>query len=264
VLLLGDDRLALIDFGAAGRLDPLQQAALRDLLVGVAQRDPAVLRDAVLQVAEPRRDLDEVMLERALARFTARRLGAGATPSAQMLIELLQLCFAFGLTLPPELVTVFRALATLEGTLRVLAPGYLAIDAAQRIAAEWARDRVSASTLPELARDELVRLLPMLRRLPSHVDRLAAQAQRGQLHARISLFTDPRDQRFLTRMTNRIVLAFLGGVVGLLSVMLLGTSGGPPFTGETSVFQFFGYFGLFCATVLILRVLVAVLHDRSN
>jgi ubiquinone biosynthesis protein len=57
------------------------------------------------------------------------------------------------------------------------------------------------------------------------------------------------------------VIAALGGVVGVLSVILLGTSGGPPFTGDTSLFQFFGYFGLFCATTLILRVIVAIMHD---
>src|SRR5205085_1614314 len=112
----------LIDFGAAGRLDPVQQTALRDLLVGIVRRDPAQLRDAVLQVAEVRRELDEDALERAVARFVARRLGPGATPSAAMLGELLTLCFAFGLVLPPELTTVFRAIGTLEGTLRVLSP----------------------------------------------------------------------------------------------------------------------------------------------
>jgi ubiquinone biosynthesis protein len=62
----------------------------------------------------------------------------------------------------------------------------------------------------------------------------------------------------VTRLLNRAVLAVLGSVVGLLSVMLLGTPGGPPFTGDTSLFQFFGYFGLFCASVLILRVIVAI------
>ena len=40
--------------------------------------------------------------------------------------------------------------------------------------------------------------------------------------------------------------------------------GGPPVHRDTSLFQFFGYFGLFCATVLILRVIVAVLHDGVN
>jgi hypothetical protein len=49
----------------------------------------------------------------------------------------------------------------------------------------------------------------------------------------------------------------------LLSVMLLGTPGGPNFTGDTSLVQFFGYFGLFCATVLILRVIVAI-RDGLN
>src|SRR5206468_12265408 len=31
-----------------------------------------------------------------------------------------------------------------------------------------------------------------------------------------------------------------------------------------SLFRFFGYFGLFCATVLILRVIVAILRDGLN
>jgi hypothetical protein len=61
-----------------------------------------------------------------------------------------------------------------------------------------------------------------------------------------------------------MVLAFLGGVVGLISVAMLAIRGGPPFTGTTSLYQFFGYFGLFCSTVLVLRVLVAILHDGVN
>ena len=81
--------------------------------------------------------------------------------------DLLGLFFAFGINLPPEFSTFFRALVTLEGTLTTLSPGYLVIEAAE-IAAEWAR-------------------------------------------------------------------AGLGGLVGLLSVMLLGTQGGPSFTGDTSL-----------------------------
>ena len=217
-----------------------------------------------LQVAELRRDLDEDALERAVARFVARQLGPGATPSAQMLVELLTLCFRFGLTLPPELTTVFRAIGTLEGTLRVFSPGYLAIDSAQRIAGEWAQEAVRPGALPELAKDEIIRLLPLLRRLPYHVDRLANLAQRGRLSARVSLFSQESDQRFITQLVNRVVLAFLGGAVGLLSAILLVSTTGPAFSGATTLFQFFGYFGLFCATVLILRVLVAILRDRMN
>lgn len=61
-----------------------------------------------------------------------------------------------------------------------------------------------------------------------------------------------------------MVLAFLGGVVEMISVILIGIEGGPPFTGVTSLYEFFGYFGLFCSTVLVLRVLVAIIRDGLN
>jgi ubiquinone biosynthesis protein len=264
VLLLRDGRLGLIDFGAAGRLDVLQQAGLRDLFLAIGSADPAALREAVLAVAEPRGDSTDEELERALSRFAARHLAPGSTPSAAMLTELLQLCFSFELTLQPELVTMFRALVTLEGTLRVICPGYAAIGAAQRIVAEWSRERLTPGGLEAVARAELLRVLPLLRRLPARVDGVLRQAERGQLRARISLLADDRDVRVLSRLVNRVVLAFLGGAVALLSAILLVSDGGPAFTGTTTLFQFFGYFGMFCATVLILRVLVAVLREESR
>jgi hypothetical protein len=67
----------------------------------------------------------------------------------------------------------------------------------------------------------------------------------------------------LTRLLNRAVVGFLGGVVTIVSVWLMTSHAGPVLTGETSLFQFFGYFGLLCGTVLILRVLVASMRDGA-
>jgi len=58
-----------------------------------------------------------------------------------------------------------------------------------------------------------------------------------------------------------MVLAVLGGVTGLMSVALLAVPGGPQVTPSTSLFDVLGYLGLFLATVLILRALVAVMRD---
>jgi ubiquinone biosynthesis protein len=264
VMVLRDGRLALIDFGAASRIDPLQQTAIRDVMVGVAQRDPDLLRQAVLQVATLRRDIDDEELERALARFMTRHLAPGMVPSAAMFNDLLQLFFTFGINLPPELSTFFRALITLEGTLTTLSPGYPVIDRAEAIAAESVKARLVPASLEEFARDELIRMGPLLRRLPRRLDRMANQIERGNLRARVSLFSDPHDERVITKLVNRTVLALTGGVVGVIGVMLLGVGGGPPFAGETSLYEFFGYFSLFCSVVLIMRVIVSVLHDGVN
>jgi ubiquinone biosynthesis protein len=264
VMVLQDGCLALIDFGAVGHLDALEQASLREMMIAVSLKDAAVLRQAVLEVASFRKDLDDEQLERALSRFMARHLGPGATPSAAMFNELLSVLFSFGIALPPSFATFFRALVTLEGTLTTLSPGYPVIGEAQTVAGEWAGQRLTAISLEELARKELVGLAPILRRVPRHVDRLATIVERGNLAARVSLFSGDRDVRVVTKLVNRIVLAVLGGIVGIVSGILLGTPGGPVFTGSTSLFQFFGYFGLFCSAVLIMRVIVAVLQDGLN
>jgi ubiquinone biosynthesis protein len=124
VMVLRDGSLGLIDFGAASRIDPLQQTAIREVMIGVSQRDADLLRQAVLQVATLRRDVDDEELERALSRFMTRHLAPGMVPSAAMFNDLLQLFFTYGISLPPELSTFFRALITLEGTLTTLSPGY--------------------------------------------------------------------------------------------------------------------------------------------
>ncbi|HEV3053583.1 MAG TPA: AarF/UbiB family protein, partial [Solirubrobacteraceae bacterium] len=89
VMVLRNGRLALIDFGAASRIDPLQQTAIRDVMVAVSQRDADLLRQAALQVATLRRDVDDEDLERALSRFMTRHLAPGVVPSAAMFNDLL-------------------------------------------------------------------------------------------------------------------------------------------------------------------------------
>jgi ubiquinone biosynthesis protein len=44
VMVLRNGRLALVDFGAASRIDPLQKTAIRDVMVAVSQRDADLLR----------------------------------------------------------------------------------------------------------------------------------------------------------------------------------------------------------------------------
>jgi len=254
----------LIDFGAAGRLDPLEQSALRDMMAGVSRRDADAVSHAVLQVARLRRGVDVGDFERALARFMAEHLAPGARADAAMFNAMLRLFFDFGITLPPEWSTFFRALIVLEGTLLLIAPDYSVIDAAEAIAGQWARGQVTPGSVQNAIRDELMRTVPMLRRLPRHIDRAFTALERDGLRVRVSHFADDHDEHVVTKLVNRFVLAFLSGTIGLLSVGMIAIEGGPSFSGGTSLLRVLGYFGLFCATVLAMRVIVAVLRDGTN
>src|SRR6516164_7322679 len=97
VLVLRDGQLALIDFGSVGRLDPLQQAALRRLVLAVARRHPAELHDALLDLAQAARPAaagDEA-LEPALAQFLVQHLGPGMVPDSAMFHALFRLLTDF-------------------------------------------------------------------------------------------------------------------------------------------------------------------------
>ena len=264
VMLLADGRLALIDFGAAGRLDSLEQAALRDMLAGVTRRDADGVVQAVLQVARLRRGVDVGDFERALARFMAQHLAPGSRPDAAMLNAMFRLFFDFGITLPAEWITFFRALIVLEGTLTTIAPNYSVIEAAESIASQWVRSQVTPASVQQAVRDEILRTVPMLRRLPRHVDRAFTMLERDGLRVRVSHFADEHDERVVTKLVNRIALSLLAGSIALASVGLIAIEGGPAFSGGTSLLRALGYFGLFCATVLAMRLIVASLRDGTN
>jgi ubiquinone biosynthesis protein len=264
VLVLPDGMVGLIDFGAVGRIDPHEQGALQHMMIAVAMEDETLLRDGILEVASVNEGFNDDQFERALGRFMVTHLGPGARPSAAMLNDLLHILLGYSVVLPAEFGTLFRALATLEGTLTTLDPDYDVIDAARSISIESSKRRFEPSGLAALAKTEAARIVPVLARLPRHVDRLATIVERGDLHARVSVFSEAEDVRTITRLVNRALLAFIGGAVVVASVVLIGIKGGPAFTSATTLYQFLGYFGLACGSVLVMRVLVAIFREGMN
>jgi ubiquinone biosynthesis protein len=269
VLVLPDASLALIDFGLVGRLDPLQQAGLRRLLLGVARRDPGELQGALADLGEIRvqgRAGDD-LLERALAQFMAQHLGPGMFPDTAMFTALITMLTEYGITFPPVIAGVFRAMVTLEGTLTLLAPGFQMMEESRSLAGSLLGSQLTPSSVREVATDELVALLPVLRRLPRRLDRITASLDRGTLSTNVRLLADERDIRLAAAMVNRALMAFIGASLGVLSVGLLAIHGGPvllPGTAHghgTGVFRVFGYLGLFFGVVLILRVLVVIARE---
>ena len=119
-----DGALGLIDFGAVGRLDPIQQAAVTDMLAAlVASRNVSLLRDGIERVADVAEAGSPDRLERALARLMAENVRADRCGRARPVFQdLVALLARFGIRLPTDLVVLSRALGTLDGTLRVISP----------------------------------------------------------------------------------------------------------------------------------------------
>jgi ubiquinone biosynthesis protein len=264
VWVLRDGSLALLDFGSVGRLDPLQRASLQRMLIGLDRRDATMLTEALLDIAYKRADVDADRLERSLAQLMAQRLGPGMSPGPELFAELFALIFEYGLAFPPVVGGVFRALITLQGTLEVLAPEFHLIDEARAMGAEWVKESLSPTSLRKAATDELLNLMPLLQRFPRRLDRITAALEHGTLSANVRLFADEHDRLFLSQLINRAVLAFLGAALGFMGALFLGMQGGPALAETISVYQVFGYAGLFLSATLILRVIVAIVREKAG
>jgi ubiquinone biosynthesis protein len=262
VLLLTDGRLALIDFGSVGRLDTQQRSALQNLLLALGHGDPAALRDALLELVTRPEDIDELQLERALGQFMARHLAGGTAATAEMFTGLFRLASRFELAVPPEIATVLRALATLEGTLSLLTPGIDIAAEARAYAADRVAAALSPTEVPKSAAGEVAALLPVLRRLPRRFDRVTGALEQGRLGLNVRLFADERDRHVVTGLTNQFLLAFLGAASGIIGAMLLGTPGGPKISPSVDLYQLIGYNLLIVAAILVLRVLYTILRNR--
>jgi ubiquinone biosynthesis protein len=262
VLLLADGRLALLDFGSVGRLDAQQRAALQNLLLAIGRGDPAALRDALLELVIRTTDIDEQQLERALGQFMARHLAVGLPPSAEIFTDLFRLASRFELAIPPEIGTVLRALATLEGTLSVLEPDFDIVTEARQYAATHVTAQLTPKTVQKTAADELLALAPVLRRLPRRLDRISGALEQGRLGLNVRLFADERDRRYVTGLTNQFLLTFLGAATGIIAALLLGISAGPKVVSGVSLAQLIGYNLLIVAAILVLRVLFVIFRNR--
>jgi ubiquinone biosynthesis protein len=262
VLLLTDGRLALLDFGSVGRLDAQQRSALLNLLLAVGRGDPAALRDALLELVTRTDEIDEWQLERALGRFVARHLVGTSAPTAEMFTDLFRLAAQFELAIPPEIATVLRALATLEGTLSLLTPGIDIAAEARQYAADHVAAALSPAAVPKSVAEEVGALLPVLRRLPRRFDRVTGAMEQGRLSLNVRLFADERDRRVVTGLTHQFLLALLGAASGVVAAILLGTPGGPQISPTMSLLQLIGYNLLIVGGILVLRVLYIIFRNR--
>jgi ubiquinone biosynthesis protein len=264
ILVLHDGRLGLLDFGSVGRLDASLRAALQRLLLAMDRGDPLAASDALLEVVPRPDEIDQQGLERALGEFIARHLGLGTSPGMRMFTDLFRIISEHGLSVPPQIAAVFRALATLEGTLSQLAPGFDLVAETRSFAAVHLAEQLDPAAVRRTVSDEVTTLLPMLRRLPRRVERIASAAEHGRLSVQVRLFADERDRRHVTGLLHQVLLTILAATAGIMAVLLLGTGGGPRVTPAVGLYQLFGYNLLVICSILALRVLVLIFRPDAD
>ncbi|MFI1995387.1 ABC1 kinase family protein [Actinoplanes sp. NPDC020271] len=256
LLVAPDGQLGMLDLGSVGRLDAVTRSAVGRLLAAVGQGDAVGATDALLDLADHGGEVDERDLQRALGMLLVRYAAPGSSAGVAAVSALLRTVTAYGLGIPAPVAAVFRAFATLEGTLGLLRPGFDLLAAAR----DSGRRRITETFAPRVLEEELLALLPLMRGLPRRLDRIGDAAENGRLRLNVRLFSDDQDRRLVTGLIHQALLTVIGAAAGVMAAMLLGSGDGPRVTATIGLFPILGYGLLIISIVLILRVLVIILR----
>lgn len=262
----GTTGLGLIDFGSVGRLDSATRQGLGRLLLAVDRDNAVAAVDALLEVVDRPAQLDVRELERDLGGLLAFLSVGGARGSGTgVFTELFSLIVRHRFRVPPQVAAAFRALGAVEGTLGVLDPGIDVVQEARQVGADLVAERSGVSSVRDQLEQELVHLLPMLRRLPRRLDDLTSSLQRGELSVNVRILDHPADRSFITGLMQQVTVVLLAAAAAIAGVVLITADGGPEAMPGVGWFPVLGATLFLFAFVLAARSLaVAFQHHTAS
>lgn len=187
VFYLDDGRIALLDCGMVGKLDPRTQATLTEMILAVVSLDAQRCSQLTMQLATPVKPINLARLEadydRLLRRYYSRNLSE--INFSQVFYEVLQAARKNNLRWPSNLGLYAKALANLEGLGRKFNPNVNLLDEVRPLVTDLFRQQlVGEDPLQALLRTtlELKNLtLQSPRRFEFLLDRLSSETFRWNL-----------------------------------------------------------------------------------
>lgn len=122
--VLPDGSLCLIDYGMVGILEEERRDLLVDLFLNVAKKDSAKMVDLVLKLGHSKRPVDQQLLRADLRDFIGNYYGVPLEQMniGKMLNDFVNILSIHRIRCPVDIMLLIRALVTLEGVARRIAP----------------------------------------------------------------------------------------------------------------------------------------------
>lgn len=261
-------KLAMLDFGAVGRLAVEQQDGLKYFLVGIHQNDAALVVDGISLLVENAEDINRHEMEQAISQILLKINYVSSIPTDVLIYSIFSVAREFGLHFYPAVSVTLRAIVTLDGTLSIINPGFEIF----REIKDFSNDYLKSSLLKpfkepratkQVIEEELALMLPNLRKVPRRIDQLFKKVESGKIILHHDIFSDKSNARFVTQLFSRFVLLFVGITFGIISVALLAISQFMH-TAYAVYLNTAAYLGLFLCAILLVRLSIQAIRDMKR
>ncbi|NCJ08331.1 AarF/ABC1/UbiB kinase family protein [Synechococcales cyanobacterium C] len=212
---LGQGRIALLDFGMVGRLDPNTQGILTEMLLAIVDMDAQRCSQLTLRLAESVGNVNLVMLEtdyeRLLRRYYNRNLSE--INFSQVFYEILQVARNNKIRLPSNMGLYAKTMANLEGVARAFDPEINLLDEIKPLITDLFRQQL----LGEAPLQAMLRTALDLKNLglqsPRQLEMLLDRVTSETLKWNISLPESEPLRRTLDSAANRLSFSIVVGAL---------------------------------------------------
>ncbi|WP_079524210.1 ABC1 kinase family protein [Solibacillus isronensis] len=261
-------RVAILDYGAVGRLAELQQEGLKYFLVGIHQNDAALVVDGIAQLVENAEQINRHEMEQAISQILLKINYVSTIPTDELMYSIFSVVREFGLHFYPSVNVALRAIVTLDGTLSIICPRFRIFSEVK----DFSNDYLKSSFLKpfkhpvetkDLIEEELALMLPNLRKIPRRLDQLFRKVESGKIILHHDIFSDKANSMFVTQLFSRLVLLMVGITFGIISVALLAIS---QFIHNAYAIYLntAAYLGLFLCAILLVRLSIQAIRDMKR
>jgi ubiquinone biosynthesis protein len=224
IIILGPDRIGLIDFGMVGLLSQSdREAAVRlftDIMGQRVERLPRDLRALGLRYPKA---LEEEFSERLQAMMVQYLdVSMDALDVRQVLHELFGVIYALDITLPSRWMLLDKALATLAGVALEISPQFNVFETAAPYARRLMTARFQPRRVADRLQEDVGRYASALLDYPFQVQELLEEFKDGEVHIAVDLeeLTTASDKALAA--ANRVAIALIASSV-ILGSAIVGT-----------------------------------------
>lgn len=217
LMVMGDGRLAMIDFGMAGHFDDYTRRALVDLIRDSTDQDHFKLAQHLLQHGLVGYDADMRAIRNEL-REMFRAMSGGAS-MAEQIEALVGFVVKHHIAFPPDLFFLDKVFGTLDGAVKTLDPKLSMRALAARFMPKLAESAIE--DVPAMTRKLVMRVLEtedVIIDLPGDLSRILRRADAGHLGLQVSWAPSEQAVRKVSRMLVQSGLLLAGALIASLGV----------------------------------------------
>lgn len=263
IIIMSDNRIALIDFGMMGTFDDSRIYDILVLLLGVITRD----MDTIIKLFSKLELISDEVDVRALRTDGTDLIERYATVSLKSIDlgrffqSLFEMLARHKVIVPPDLLLMGKSLATIDGIARTLDPDLDPIQSIKPLVfREYIRRLADPKTHMRMSLDTAEDYMTLVRAFPNDMRQILARLRRGQLGVNVDIPEIDLSVRETGRSSNRISLGLIIAALVVGASTLLGSPGGM-MIGDFSLAQWIGVVGLGAAGVLAVTLFFAILRS---